>query len=250
MDKRAEKRHLVGFKGELLYAGKSYFGSVENISENGLNMTAYPLNRAIDLQSGTELVIKFQFLSGEVVDLHCAVKWSYKTPPHDLMFSIGSKIIESSTEYKEFLRSLSSKIRKPRVIIFDDEKTFLNILKKWLSQKEYEVFAFEDPKVCLMYKEGTDHCMKEDPCADIIITDYNMPEINGLELLQYQLQRGCKIDKRNKAVVSGYIDDNIKRVINESGYVFFEKPVDLTVISDWLNECGKRINLSLPLSSL
>jgi hypothetical protein len=109
MEKRSEKRHMVGFKGELLHGGKSYFGSIENISENGLNMIAYPLNRGIDFNSGTELEMKFQLLSGEIVNLRCEVKWSYKTQPHDSMFSIGTKIIESSREYNEFLKSLSLK---------------------------------------------------------------------------------------------------------------------------------------------
>lgn len=250
MERRSEKRHQVGFKCELLYGGKSYFGSVENISENGLNMTAYPLNRSIDFKAGTELEMKFQFLSGEVVNVRCELKWSYETLPHELMFSMGTRIIESSREYREFLKSLGSKTRKPRVVVFDDEDSFLNVFKGWLSQKDYEVLAFNNPTVCSFLKEGTDYCKKINPCADIIFTDFDMPEMNGIELLQHQSQRGCKIDKKNKAIVSGYIDDTIKKIIDESGYAFFNKPVDLFVISDWLNECGKRIDLSRPLSSL
>jgi CheY-like chemotaxis protein len=89
--------------------------------------------------------------------------------------------------------------------------------------------------------------MKVNLCADIIVTDLNMPGMNGIELLQYQSQRGCNIDKRNKALVSGYSDDDLKKLINQSGYAFFEKPVELSIISDWLNECEKSIDLSLPL---
>ena len=249
MEKRSAKRHLIGFKGELLYGGKSYFGSVENISEDGLNIIAYPLNRVIDFNSGTELELKFQFLSGEVVYLRCEVKWLYKTPPHGLMFSIGTKIIESSLEYKEFLKSLSLKTRKPRAIIFDDEELFLNTLKKWFSHKNYEVFTFNKPIVCPIYEKRTDNCMKVNPCADVIITDFKMPEMNGIELLQYQSQRGCKLDIRNKAIISGYIDDESRKAIEKLGCSFFEKPLELSLISDWLNTCEKRIDLSLPLDT-
>jgi len=250
MEKRSAKRHIVGFKAELLYGGKSYAGLVENISENGLYMIANPLNKAIDFNSGTELDMKFQLSSGKIVNLPCEVKWSYKTPPHGLTCSIGTEIMGSSLEYKEFLKSLSLKTRKPRVIIFDDEDMVLNSLKKWLCQEDYEVFAFSDPIVCLISEKRTDYCMKENPCADIIITDFNMPEMTGIELLQDQSKRGCKIDKKNKAIVSGYMDDKQIKLINESGYSFFEKPLDLCFMSDWLNGCKKRIDLSLPLGSL
>lgn len=250
MEKRSEKRHMLGFKCELLYGGKSYFGSVENISENGLNMIAYPLNRAIDFNVGTELEMKFQFLSGEAVNLRCAVKWSYKTSPHDFMFSIGTKIIESSPEYKEFLKSLITKTRKARVMIFDDEENFLNNLKRWFSHKDYEVFTFNNPIVCSIYEERIDQCIKENPCADIIITDLNMPEMNGIELLQYQSRRGCKIEIRNKAIISGYIDDENRKAIENLGCSFFLKPLELSLISDWLNTCEKRIDLSLPLDTI
>ena len=250
MDKRSDERHSVDFKAELLYDGKNYAGLVENISENGLYVIAHPLNKAIDFHSGTELNLKFQLSSGEIVNLPCKVKWSYKTPPHGLTFSIGTEIMEPSQEYKEYLKSLSLKIRKSRVIILDDDNMVLNSLKKWLSQKDYEVLTFNDPTVCPVYEERTDHCMKEKPCADIIISDFNMPELTGIELLQYQSQRGCKIDDKNKAIMSGYIDDTMVKAINESDYAFFKKPLDVSFISDWLNGCEKRIDLSLPLGNI
>lgn len=135
-------------------------------------------------------------------------------------------------------------------MIIDDEGIFLDGFQRWLSRKSYEVFTFNNPTVCPCYEKRIGNCMKEDPCADIIITDFNMPEMNGFEFLQYQSQRGCKTDKRNKAIVSGYIDDKTIKIINESDYSFFEKPLDLSSMSDWLDGCDKRIDLSLPIGSL
>lgn len=248
MEKRSAKRHNIDFKAELLYSGKYYAGVVENISENGLYMTAYPLNTDLDFTSGEALELKFQLSSREVISLPCEVKWSYKNPPHGLTCNIGAEIVESPLEYIEFIKSLSLKSRKPRIIIFDDEELFVDSLKKWLCQKGYETFAFRDPTACPISEKRTGSCMKEGPCADIIITDFNMPEMNGLEFLQYQTLRYCKIDKRNKALVSGYIDDKSLKTINELDIIFFEKPLDLSLISDWLDECEKRVDLSQPLS--
>ena len=132
---------------------------------------------------------------------------------------------------------------------FNDDDSVVNSLNKCLSQEGYEVFTFSNPIVCPIYEKRRDYCLIEDPCADIVITDFNMPDMNGIERLQYQSQMVCKIDKRNKAIVSGDMNDEIKKVIDESGYPHFKKPLDTLLISDWLNKCGDRIDLSLPLSS-
>lgn len=124
MERRSDSRYAIGFKAELLYGDKSYAGFIENISEKGLHMIAYSLNTAAEFNLGTELEMKFQLSSGEVLDLLCEVKWSHKTPPHGLTFSIGVEISGPSPEWKNFLTSLSSGTRKPGVIISDKEMPF------------------------------------------------------------------------------------------------------------------------------
>ena len=140
-------------------------------------------------------------------------------------------------------------MRKIRVIVIDDEDVILLMFKRWLSKKFYEVLTYKDPTVCPLYKKKTELCMKEFPCADIIFTDIKMPHMSGIEFLQYQSQRGCKLDIKNKAVISGYIDDESRKAIKTLGCSFFKKPLELSLISDWLHECEKRTDLSLPLDT-
>jgi len=106
MEKRTSKRHLIGFKAELLYGGKSYAGVVENISEKGLYVISCSLNKTIDFTSGSELNIKYQLFSGRVVDLRCEVKWSYKTSSHGLTYSMGMEILKQSPEYIAYYSAL------------------------------------------------------------------------------------------------------------------------------------------------
>ena len=141
-------------------------------------------------------------------------------------------------------------MRKLKVIIFDDEVMILHMLNRWFSQKGYEVLTFNEPAVCPIYEKKTVNCSKENKCADIIITDFKMPRMNGIELLQHQSQRGCTLDIKNKAVMSAYMSDKNKMVIKNIGCSFFEKPLELSLLSDWTNECEKRTDLSLPLGSL
>jgi DNA-binding NtrC family response regulator len=140
------------------------------------------------------------------------------------------------------------KMRKLRIVIIDDDVLILHSLSRWLSKKGYEVLTFNEPQICPLDEKKTDNCIKENLCADIFITDCQMPKINGVELLQKQSQRGCKLSIRNKAIISGSTDDEVGRSIEKLGCSFFKKPIELSELHDWLNKCEKRINLSLPLA--
>ena len=139
-------------------------------------------------------------------------------------------------------------MRKIRIIIIDDHIMTLQMMEKWLSMKGYEVIPFSEPIRCPFSEKNTDKCIKENKCADIYLTDFEMPHTNGLELLQRQSEIGCKLDIRNKAIISGSVDEEMKLQITKLGYTFFNKPIELSELSEWLKECEKRIDLSLPLS--
>jgi len=106
MENRIHKRKIVDFKVELLADGISYAGIVENISEKGLYMIANPSNTSIDFASGTKFELKFQLPLGESLNLPCQVKWSYKTPPHCLTYSMGVEILKQPASFKKFVKTL------------------------------------------------------------------------------------------------------------------------------------------------
>ncbi len=51
-------------------------------------------------------------------------------------------------------------------------------------------------------------------------------------------------------VAKGETVDEVKNAIDKLGCASFEKPFQLSEISDWINDCEKSIDLSLPLGSL
>lgn len=138
-------------------------------------------------------------------------------------------------------------MRKPRVIVYDDDNLLLGFLAAFLSELDYEVITFNKPGPCPIYEVSCDVCNK--PCSDIIITDYRMPGMTGVEMLRLQSQRGCWVDTRNKAIMSGGLGSDEQKSIRELGYNFFGKPFPMTELTVWLDECKKRIDLSKPLGT-
>ena len=131
-------------------------------------------------------------------------------------------------------------MRKPRIIIFDDDTMILELLNDYFSLMTFEVQCFNQPILC-------SPCENTNPCADIIITDFQMPRINGFELLNHQNQQGCTINIKNKAIVSGVLPEEHIDKVSELAGTFFEKPFSLQEIAAWTKECIRRVNLSQPL---
>ncbi len=141
-------------------------------------------------------------------------------------------------------------MRKPRVIIFDDEVFILNMLKDFFLMRGYEVLSYSDPtSICPINGKSGDLCSSRDRCSDVMITDFSMPRVNGVELLEAQSRKGCKLDIRNKAVISGYIDDQNRMRVRQLGCTFFQKPFNLPILMEWLAACEQRIDLGQQLAT-
>jgi class 3 adenylate cyclase/FixJ family two-component response regulator len=114
-----------------------------------------------------------------------------------------------------------------KIMVVDDE-TDLEVLikqkfRKQIRQKEYEfLFAIN----------GRDALEKLviDPDVDIILSDINMPEMDGLTLLS-ELQESSPLIK--SVIVSAYGDmENIRVAMNRGAFDFITKPInfeDLTI---------------------
>ena len=63
-----------------------------------------------------------------------------------------------------------------RILIVEDEAHILRIMSLWLARNGYEILEAEDGAVALEILDR-EH-------VDIIISDMNMPRINGLELVR------------------------------------------------------------------
>jgi DNA-binding NtrC family response regulator len=141
-------------------------------------------------------------------------------------------------------------MRKPRIIIYDDEVQVRELLTDYFSMMDYEVISFSEPVVCPIYKKISNKCNPELPCADIIMTDFRMPKVNGIELFKQQSRRGCKVAIHNKAIMSGYLESENLIELKKMGCPFFPKPFDLKDLMAWAKECESHFDLSRQLGSI
>lgn len=105
MDARRFKRAIVNIRAELLSVDKRLVVFIENLSEDGLYVTA-PVKASFDFLVDMPIEIRFELPAGEKLNLHCLVKWAYRTPPHGLTNSVGMTIIDPPLKYVETLKAL------------------------------------------------------------------------------------------------------------------------------------------------
>jgi DNA-binding NtrC family response regulator len=136
-------------------------------------------------------------------------------------------------------------MRKPRVIIYDDDVSLLKLLEACFARWGYEVFAYRSPVVCPANGNSAHECNCQAPCADLMISDFLMPQMTGTELFWLQAERGCKVAK--KAIMSGYSEEKLLRLCEDAGYRYLEKPFNFEKLTNWLGACKSNFDLSKQL---
>jgi len=127
----------------------------------------------------------------------------------------------------------------PTIFVVDDDEMVLSSLRAYFSlSTDYAVACFSDPRRACAELGRT--------AADVVISDYLMPGLNGIDLLKEarQLQPDAA-----RILLTGFADkENAIRAINEAGlYQYIEKPWDseqlLIVVRNALQERSLRREL-------
>ncbi len=126
------------------------------------------------------------------------------------------------------------------ILIVDDEVELLETLKKMLAPSKYHIETASSPFIVLDLL-----CRRS---FDVIITDYRMPGINGIDLL-------IKIKKINPDIevilITAYGDmDTAIKAINNHAYCFFGKPIDFPELMKELRIIESKISKKKELNYL
>ena len=128
-----------------------------------------------------------------------------------------------------------------KILIFEDDQSIGDLLKCFLIHKGHDVTVFKDPTSCPLYLNGKCDCPENSPCADVILIDYNMPQLTGLELIHRQERMGCKVQVENKAIMSAYLRPEEFKELAAKGYQIVSKPFEMEKILKFMEECRQRL---------
>jgi DNA-binding NarL/FixJ family response regulator len=120
----------------------------------------------------------------------------------------------------------------PRLLFVDDEQNVLNAMNRIFHDDPYEVLTASSGQA------GLELLQNSGP-VQLIISDYRMPNMNGVELLQKVMQQW---PNTRRVILSGYTDTEVLLAALNEGRVhrFLVKPWDnegiKTVVSELLDE--------------
>ncbi len=151
----------------------AYQATVVNVGGGGL---CFVSNTRFKLDAQIELQINLR--PHQVVTIKTKVIWV--KPLTKGTYKVGVKIIDATKEdEEEFIQFYCHQVlilpkSRNRILIIDDEKDMVELLRLELEQQDYEVVCAYDGL------EGYEKFLKEKP--DLIILDLMLPKLNGFAL--------------------------------------------------------------------
>ena len=114
---------------------------------------------------------------------------------------------------------MASHLAKPSVYVVDDDDAVRDSLDVYLTLKGMNVTAFGSAQELLDYDDGS---------PNILIFDVNMPDMDGIMLLEILRKRG---HAEPAVLVTGLGDPEIRARAERAGAAaFFDKPIDPPVL--------------------
>jgi CheY-like chemotaxis protein len=121
-----------------------------------------------------------------------------------------------------------------RVLIFDDDELIRLLIRGICERHGYDVITYANPGVCPLNAEEHCPCSSEEVCADVIISDLEMPIVKGLDFVESMSRKGCHC--RHIALVSGSCEsEEVSRAVT-LGCKVIPKPFKVKEIEGWLEE--------------
>lgn len=127
-----------------------------------------------------------------------------------------------------------------KIIIIDDDESTRETLSTYLTELNFETYSAD------CGKKGIDMVKKINP--DLVISDVNMPDINGLEVLKYIKEFD---DLIQVIIITAFDDMNTTiQAMQKGAYDYLEKPVDINRLKISINRSLENRKMSQRLESV
>lgn len=132
-----------------------------------------------------------------------------------------------------------------RIILLDDSDAIRTVLAEVLTRRGFEVFTFSRPTICPLQSLPECRCTPGQTCTDVILTDLDMPEMDGLQFIQNIQKKNCKC--QHVAIMSGWLSFEDTSRAKQLGCKIFSKPFKMDNFFEWLDGIERVVHPSREL---
>ena len=137
--------------------------------------------------------------------------------------------------------------KRLRVLLFEDNNMLRLTLYQLLREQRWEVLGYPDPEECPLRFAEKCTCNRAQLCADVIVTDLEMPHVDGFTFVHDLMETGCKVPF--VAMFTACEDEARLAKARELGIAVFSKFRGLGPLLEWLHQVETRVDASRLLTS-
>jgi CheY-like chemotaxis protein len=121
-----------------------------------------------------------------------------------------------------------------KILIVDDSK----VITKWNHRILAKVFPDAEFEIHILPAKAVEELQNRNMSFDFAFLDYNMPEMDGIELAQIVFDKRWVKSFDQVCIVSANIQKAVENKALSLGITFFEKPLQEQAVRDFLVEKG------------
>jgi hypothetical protein len=107
MEKRISERLPISLDAEITSNGKSFAGSIKNVSESGIGyIITSSIQNPDEFSPDKVISMSFQVPSGDTLKLKCRIIWFSKSLPDGKTLTLGMKLLDIPLEYREWINNV------------------------------------------------------------------------------------------------------------------------------------------------
>jgi CheY-like chemotaxis protein len=123
---------------------------------------------------------------------------------------------------------------KMRVLVLEDSDLVRSAMGQLLTDKGFDVVAYPDAMHCPLHQADRCPCAAAEVCADVLVTDLDMPQLTGLDFITELIRKGRRIP--HLALLSGSHEQETLAQAARLRCKIFTKPGGTLALLDWLDE--------------